>query len=211
MTERQLRILEWLQRQFPHEGRLFESAVRLRADETIPARARLIGHAYREMCSGLANVNGQTRRVDIKGLLDALARHLRNEGIRLEETPGPGNDPKPRSQSPVTLRWKTMKAVQKLVDAHSSELRGPSRAQALFDRMHARESSAEVSPSAARWHEMTQAFVYCCHNRDAEDSSLLTNRIDPLLDFLEETLSSFAQGAVDNLNALDDILGQANA
>jgi hypothetical protein len=210
VTERQQQILEWLRRQFPHEGQLFESAVRLRADETMPSRARLIGHAYREMCSGLANVNGQTKKVDMNQLLDSVARHLQDEGITLDETPLAGDDPIPKVRAPITVRWNTMKAVKALVGAHAAQPRGPSRAQALFDRMHGRPPTEEVSPSATRWHEMTRTFVYCCHNRDTADAVLLTERIDPELDFLEETLTSFAQGAVANLNALDDILEQAN-
>jgi hypothetical protein len=56
---------------------------------------------------------------------------------------------------------------------------------------------------------MTVTFQRCCHDRESGDSDLM-NSLEAEAQFLEETLISFTEGAVQNLTALDDILGQTN-
>jgi hypothetical protein len=210
-TERQRRILEWLKKILPHEGSLFESALHLWGHADLPCRAQLIAHAYRELCSGLANINGQSTRTDIYNLVDRVAQRMQELGPAPEATPTSGDDPRPAARESILVPRKMLEAVRELVDTRSAQPRGAARAQALFDRMHAREvrPDAEISASASRWHEMTGIFVTCCHDRDSDDAELI-EILGTEVEFLEETLSSFAQGAVENLAVLDEILGQAN-
>jgi hypothetical protein len=211
VTNRQQRVLEWLSKVFPHEALLFETAIRLSTHTDLPCRARLIAHAYREMCSGLANVNGQTSRTDFKGMIDKVARALGPIGPVIDENLTSGIDPRPRTREPVTVSWKAMTAIRELVAARSAEPKGAARAQALLDRLHERQSAADaaISPTAKRWHDMTETFQRCCHDRESHDSDVM-NLLEAEAQFLEETLISFTEGAVENLTALDDILGQAN-
>jgi hypothetical protein len=211
VTDRQRRILEWLGKVFPHEARLFEAAIRLSENADLPCRARLVAHAYREMCSGLANINGQSSRADINGMIDRVARELEALGPVFDETLTSGSDPRPRALEPVPVPRKALTAIRELIAARSAQPKGPARAQALLDRLYERPTIAEaaISPTASRWHQMTGAFVRCCHDRDADDSVLM-NSLEAEAQFLEETLISFTEGAVENLTALDDVLGQAN-
>ena len=111
LTERQQRVLEWLHKLFPHEALLFEATIRLRADPAVPCRARLIAHAYREMCSGLANVNGQDSRKLINDLVEKLVRNAEVLGPLIDETPVSGADPRPKSRDPVPVPWNVSAAI----------------------------------------------------------------------------------------------------
>jgi hypothetical protein len=212
VTERQQRILEWLKKLFPHEALLFEAAIRLRADPPLPCRARLIAHAYREMCSGLANVNGQDSRKLIHELVEKVVRSA--EALRpfLHQTLVSGADPRPRTRDPIPVPWEVLEAVRGLIEAHSAQPKGAARAQALLDRLNGRDPrpDAAISPTASRWHGMARVFTACCHDRRSDENELLA-KLDVESEFLEATLiSSVAEGAVDNLAALDEILGQTN-
>jgi hypothetical protein len=211
LTERQQRVLEWLNKAFPHEARLFEAAIHLRTDPAVPCRARLIAHAYREMCSGLANVNGQDSRKLINDQVEKLVRNVEVLGPLIDETPVSGADPRPKSRDAVPVPWSVIESLRELIAAHSSQPKGAARAQALLDRLNGREArpDAEIGPTASRWHRMARVFTACCHDRDRDDAELL-DRLDVESQFLEATLSSIAAGAVENLAALDDILGQTN-
>jgi hypothetical protein len=211
-SERQRRILDWLTKEQPYQGYLFESALHLWAQEGIPCRARLLAHAYRELCSGLANVNGQSSRTDILGLVDQVVGEVRVLGLGVDVTPALGMDPRPPSSEPILIPWKVVRAVRKLVDGRTADPKGAARAQAMFDRYYARAVTpdAEISPSASRWHKMNNQFVGCCHNREDADTDLI-GILRGEVEFLEVTLDTFSQGAVDNLNGLDEILAQANA
>src|SRR5580658_6222536 len=74
LTDRQQRILDWLRRVYPHEARLYESALWIQDCPSIPYRARFIAHAYRELCSGLANSGGQSSRLELHDLVKNLAK-----------------------------------------------------------------------------------------------------------------------------------------
>jgi hypothetical protein len=212
-TDRQQRILEWLRKVYPHEARLFESALWIRADPRIPCRARLMAHAYREVCSGLANVGGQSSRVEILGLVDKLVESLQRSGLVLKESPIAGDDPRPRAEEPVAVPCPVIRALSELVTARSAQPKGLARAQELLDRLHARRAigNGEFTPTALRWHAMNETFVSCCHDRKRDDTELLESRLEAEVQFLEETLSSVAAGAVANLAVLDEILGEANS
>lgn len=212
VTDRQQRILEWLKKLFPHEALLFEGAIRLRADPANPCRARLVAHAYREICSGLANINGQDSRKLINELVEKLVRSAEALRPLLEQTPVSGADPRPKSRDPVSVPWEVLEVVRELIAAYSEQPKGAVRAQQLLDRLNGREArtDAEISPTASRWHRMARAFTGCCHDRNSDEAVLLA-KLDVESEFLEETLiSSVAEGAVDNLSALDEILGQTN-
>lgn len=211
-TVRQRRILQWLDKINPHGARMFETALRVRGNAALPCRSRLVAHALREVCSCLENLNGQTSRVTLDALAEKLVQAAITCGFSFESSPTSGADPKPKGRDPIPIPWKVAGAVRELIGAHTARPKGTMRAQALLDRLHGRQQTptAEVTPTATRWHRMAQTFTRCCHDRLSADSELFSE-LDAEVEFLEEMLSSFTQGAVENLSALDEILAKANA
>lgn len=211
-TVRQQRILDWLKRVIPHGARLFETALRVRDDATIPCRSRVIAHAFRELCSCLENLNGQTNRVKLDALAEKLVQAVSASGFTFEDTPISGGDPRPKGRGSIQIPWKVAQAVRDLITAQTAEPKGPVRAQALLNHLHGRKQNVltEVSATAGKWHQMARTFTRCCHDRHSDDLVLLKD-LEMETVFLEEILSSFVEGAVDNLAVLDEILAQANA
>ena len=212
-TARQQRILDWLRRVYPHEARLFESALWIQACPGIPYRARFIAHAYRELCSGLANSGGQSSRLELHDLVKTLAKAVERAGLVLDETPIVGDDPRPKAQETLTITHSVVGALRPLLAAHTAPPRGMARAQLLLDRVLTRRSDAsgQIMPTAERLHAMNETFVACCHDRKADDGELLKGKLATEVEFLEELLSAAAAGAVENLSVLDEILDHANS
>jgi hypothetical protein len=212
-TDRQQRILDWLRRVYPHEARLFESALWIQDCPSIPYRARFIAHAYRELCSSLANSGGQSSRLELHDLVKSLANAAEKAGLVLDETPIMGDDPKPKIQETLTAPHSVVAALRRLLTAHAARPRGAGRAQHLLDRVLAQRNNAsgQIMPTADRLHSMNETFVACCHDRKTDDGELLEGRLATESEFLEEILSAAAAGAVENLSVLDEILDQANS
>lgn len=212
-TDRQRRILDWLRKVYPHEARLFESALWINAHASIPYRARFMAHAYRELCSSLANAGGQSSRLELPNLVKKLAEAVEKAGVILDETPITGDDPTPKAQEVLTFPHSAVTALRQLLTAHAAQPRGAARAQHLLDRVLAPRTNTDgqIMPTAQRLHAMNETFVACSHDRNSDDVELLAGKLTAEVEFLEETLSAAAAGAVENLSALDDILDQANS
>ena len=211
--DRQQRILDWLRRVYPHEARLFESALWIQTCPDIPYRARFVAHAYRELCSSLANSGGQSSRLELHDLVKSLTKAVEKAGVVLDETPIVGDDPKPKVQETLTIPHSVVGALRALFAAHSATPRGIARAQLLLNRLLARRGDAggQIMPTAERLHAMNETFVACSHDRKTDDGELLSGKLATEVDFLEELLSAAAAGAVENLSVLDELLDQANS
>lgn len=211
-TSRQTRIMEWLARVNPHSGGLFDAALRLTADATLPCRGRFVAHAYREICSGLLNQYSSNTREEMAPHLDRLKSEYAKLGMAPEPALPAGGDTQAEGASTVPVPRSFIQSVGAVVTLHGAAPKGKDRAQAVFVGMtsNRRATTLGVSPTADRWFGMYNYFVGCAHNRDTDDSVMMDDKFVREAIFFEDTLLSFAEPAIANLDALDDILEEAN-
>jgi len=212
-TERQAKIREWLGRVNPHAGRLFEAAVKLTDHIDLACRGRFVAHAYREICSNLMNQYSSNEREEIKPQLDSLATELAGAGIAVEPASVSASEPAVVSDSTVAIPRALLDRVASVVAIHLATPKGKDRAQAIFRGMalDPKALNLGVSQTADRWFRMYNYFVGCAHNREADDTVMMGDAFEREVAFFEETLLSFAEPAIENLNALDEILAVANS
>jgi hypothetical protein len=212
-TNKQAKVAQWLERVNPHSAKLFESAVRLTEDLTLPCRGRFVAHAYREICSGLFNSYSSNSRDDIKPHLDRLASEFGKLTILGDELREPSNGPLEPSLPDVSVSRVFIGAVSAVVKVHIAAPKGRERALAVFDGLasNPKASRSGVSQTADRWFSMYNYFVACVHDRTTDDSEMMSDEFNREVSFFEDTLLSFAEGATTNLDVLDGILEEANS
>jgi hypothetical protein len=207
-TARQAMILAWLQRVNAHAGALFESALWIAQDERIPCRARMIAHAYREICSMLMNEYSSNSRDVLRDKVAAFAVEFRNLGISLDVPSG--SSPEPDS-APRAVQQSFLIAAAEVVTSHGATETARVRARAVIEGLGNRSGArADVEPTADRWFEMTRFFAKAAHEREKPDAQLMVGQLLQEVQFFEETLSAFAESAASNLDVLDEILEDAN-
>ena len=116
-TPRQRAILEWLNRVYPHAGRMFETALWIAADERIPCRGRMIAHAYREICSVLLNEYSSNSREDLDGKLKDFVGEYRKLNINFEV---PASSVPTPDASPTLVPEPFLKAADAVVRTHAA-------------------------------------------------------------------------------------------
>jgi hypothetical protein len=213
-TNRQTKIMEWLAKVNPHSGRLFDAAVRLTANAALPCRGRFVAHAYREICSGLLNQYSSNTREEMAPRLDRLTREYGKLNNAPEPTPAASGDALAEGAPALpAVPVSFMQAVGAVVMLHSAAPKGKERAQAIFAGMtsNRRAGALGVSQTADRWFRMYNYFVACVHDRETDDGEMMGADFEREASFFEDTLLSFAEPAIANLDALDDILEEANA
>lgn len=212
LTARQQTILAWLGRAYPSAADLFTSGLRVREDTELPCRIRLMAHAFRELCIVINNQHSSNSR-DFEPLLYAMEKEYRS--LNYEPTPlappleAASQVPKDGS---VAVPGAFMLSVAKVVESRGSRLSGRERARIALQAMSgASGRQADVTPTATRWHDMYSYFVGRAHAHDADSGGTDPTALDHELQFFEETLESFAQPAITNLDELDVILESANS
>jgi hypothetical protein len=212
-TDRQAIILQWLAKAYPHAGRMFESALWIAESNNIPCRARMIAHAYREICSELMNRYSPNSRDELRPLLDDLADQI--QSFTQPAALGPASSPPvQRDPAPIAVPQAFIDSAQRVVTVHLAASTGRERALAVFRGIGQRAGATapEVIPTAERWFLMSKFFVARAHDRKNDDGPLLLgDEFKGESEFFEATLQSFAASAIDNLNELDAILEDANA
>jgi hypothetical protein len=193
-TDRQTAILRWLAKAYPHAGRMFESALSVAETNDIPCRARMIAHAYREICSELMNRYSPNSRDELKPLLDDLADQF--QSLARRAAAGPASTPPIESDpASVAVPQTFIDSAQRVVTVHLAAPKGMDRSLAVFRGMAQRAgaAAAEVIPTAERWFRMSKFFVARAHDRKADDGPLLLgDEFKGEAEFFEATLQSFA-------------------
>jgi hypothetical protein len=208
-TPRQATIVSWLRRVNAHAGDMYESALWIAADERIPSRGRMIAHAYREICSMLMNEYSPNSQEPLEPCLDEFADEYRKLNIRLDVPAG--SSPVPDvSLAPVSDSF--LRAAADVVRIHSTTDNARARSRAIFERLSRRHRpQPDVGPTSDRWYVMSRFFQARAHDRKTPDAQMMEGQFRQEVDFFEETLSALAETAVKNLDALDQILEDANS
>jgi hypothetical protein len=208
-TPRQATIVGWLRRVSAHAGDMYESALWLAADEQIPCRGRMIAHACREICSMLMNEYSSNSREPLEPCLDEFADEYRKLNIRPDVHAG--SSPVP-DVSPAPVPDSFLKAAAAVVRIHTTTDNARARSRAIFERLSRRHGpQPDVGPISDRWYQMSRFFQARAHDRKTADAQMMEGQFRQEVDFFEETLSALAETAVKNLNALDQILEDANS
>jgi hypothetical protein len=208
-TPRQAMIVGWLRRVNAHASDMYESALWLAADERIPCRGRMIAHAYREICSMLMNEHSSNSREPLETCLEEFADEYRKLNIR-PDVPA-GSSPVP-DVSPTPVPDSFLSAAGAVVRVNTTTDNARARSRAIFERVSRRHGpQPDVGPTSDRWYQMSRFFQARAHDRKTLDAQMMEGQFRQEVDFFEETLSALAETAVTNLNALDQILEDANS
>lgn len=208
-TPRQATILAWLDRAYPHAGRLLASALWIAADERIPCRGRMVAHAYREICSMLMRAYSPNSREPAKTTLDQFVLEYRKLAIS-HDALAASSPLLEASRPPVTDAF--LEAAAAVVRAHTTTETARARSRALFEGQSSRPGpQPDVQPTSDRWFRMSQFFTARAHDRERPDGEMMQGQFQKEADFFEETLHALAVTAVGNLDTLDDILEEANS
>jgi len=171
-------------------------------------------HAFREMWLVIMNHYSTNSRTEMKPLLEELASEYMKTGYNATRLSQSAVDAEPSPEpAPVTVPDAFMRCADRIIQLHSSSHSGRSRTRIAFEVMSSGPSGVKVDvvPTADRWHEMFIYFVSRAHAPDADDGGTNPERLELELQFLEETLLSFAQPAIPVLDDLDKILASANS
>lgn len=211
LSARQETILTWLRKAYPNAAALFVSGLRVRDDADMPCRTRLMAHAFRELCIVINNQHSTNSR-KLEPLLDSMVKEYK----KLDYTPTPlgaptgGAAPAPPDNT-VSVSGAFMQSAASLVEVHGSRMSGRDRARIALQAMSgAAGIQADITPTADRWHRMYTYFVGRAHDHAADDGGTNAAELGQEVQFFEETLESFAQPAIENLDELDAILATAN-
>jgi hypothetical protein len=179
------------------------------AREELPCRGRMIAHAYREICSMLMNEYSSNSREPLESCLDGFTDEYRKLNIRPEVATGSSPSP---DASPPSVPDSFFKAAAAVVRVHTTTDNARARSRAIFESLSRRqEYQPDVGPTSDRWYRMSRFFQERAHDRKTPDAEMLNDRFRQEVDFFEETLNAIATPAVKNLDALDEILEDANS
>jgi len=203
----------WLRKAYPYAADLFISGLRVQNDVEMPCSIRLMAHAFRELCVALNNVYSSNSRKELDPLLDTMTAEYQK--LDYEPTPLAAAEDKevpiPENGS-VTVSIAFMHCAASVVSLHGSRVSGRERTRITIQSISSASGvKADVTPTADRWHSMYNYFVARAHDPAADKNGTDPARLARELQFFEETLESFAQPAIENLDELDAILEDANA
>ncbi len=208
-TPRQTRVLTFLNRVNPHSGALFESALAITASTQIPSRGKLLAHVYREICLVFMEQHSTSSRDDIYDKLDLFAVQYRSLGVSFDT---PSDMPLEPEAVLMSVPRSFLRAAAEVIRLHAARGTARARARAIFESAAQRRAARpDVGPTADRWFEMSRYFTKCSHERVTPDAEMMGDRFQQEVEFFEESMSALAESAVSNLDALDEILEDANS
>jgi hypothetical protein len=207
-TPRQAKIIDWLRRLNGHAADMFVSALAIADNEAIPCRARMMAHAYREICIIIMNVYSANSRDVPKDQMQKFVNEFRKLSISFE-TPAAAPPTPDTATTPVPVSF--LKAAEAAVRAHTTTQSARDRAQAVIEGIFGkRASQPDIRPMADRWFQMSSSFHKWAHNPTTPDAQILAGSFKEEVQYLEESLFAFAESAIANLDVLDDVLESAN-
>jgi hypothetical protein len=209
LTSTQEKVLQWLAKANPHSGRLFEAAIKLTNCLTLPCRGRFVAHAYREICIWLMNRHSPNSRVDINVRLDRLSRELRSLDLAGDDKSAPSDIAPSPSDLGEAVPASFIDSVREVVNIFTATPKGRDRARAVFEGLAS--AKVDTSQTADQWFHMYNFFQGCSHDQITDDAAMVDSRFEREVTFFEDTLLSFAEKATSNLDALDQILADANS
>lgn len=217
LTPTQLELLAWFRRNAPSLGELYEGALKMLYDGSLPGRTRFIAHAVREIRNRLPDVisGTQTNRLDYKTRMDNLLKSWQHADLPLGVEMLDTNTDKLLPDGPdVTLPRKIFAEIIALLTDHEEAREKPEdAARRLFINL-APENERFIDtlrPIVISWLEVTNWFMRKAHDSGQQDKDYNFDKLREKFKRFEDTIRVLIQGFFKTTEELDEILEEANS
>lgn len=212
-------LRSWFERNAPSLGELYEGALRMIFAEAFPGRVRFVAHAVREIANRLPDVIAGPKAggtLQYKNRLDDIAKIWKGHGLPLDgsvPTTVRKDDALP-SNHDIPVPYPVFQKVVSLVRDHERTRETRSEAaRRLFLAIdpNNRISEATLRPRIENWSKTTEWFVEHVHDRGQKDAEMSGDELKNRFDSFELALSAMVSEFFKTVEALDEILEQANS
>jgi hypothetical protein len=208
----------WLTRHAPSLAKLYEGAVKLVFEYSIPGYSHLVGHAVREIGSRLPAVmaGDSFGRLVYHEEVETILYQWKAAGLGIDgyiAAVSAADATDKALQNEVTLPVTLVKAIGLLLAKHVATSKKPyERAEALFFAVSPenRRFVDTVRPAIVQWVSVIKWFMECTHvgiQQRAIDSEELKAKFQ----LFESGLSSITRNFFETTDELDAILEEANS
>src|ERR1700733_2097498 len=218
-TNSRRELLEWLARNSPSLGELFEGATMLLFGSQIPGYSGFVSHAVREIRNRLPGVvsgRDSSGRLDYKGRIDQIALGWKKAAISLEQKPAEAeitNSVSALSSSTILLPRKLAQKIGRLIEDHNAAREKPIDAAIRLFEGIAPENERfrdNLRPVVLQWLETCDWFMERTHDSGTIDSAVEIEELRRNFVIFESTLLTIIRGFSSfftNTDELDECLG----
>jgi hypothetical protein len=213
----------WFERNAPSLGELYKGALNMTFlevfPEAFPGRVRFVAHAVREIRNRLPDIIAGPKagwRLDYKSRLDDIGNLWKRSGLPFDgSTPTrvSERDALP-SNDDIPLPYPVFQEVANLVRDHERARETRSEAaRRLFLAIDPNNcvSEAILRPRIENWLKTTEWFVERAHDRGQKDAEMGGDELKGRFESFELALSAMVREFFKTVEALHEILEQANS
>jgi len=217
-----LELLEWFQRHAPSLGELYDGAVCLMFGPPLAGRVRFVTHAMREIGNRLPDVMAGRRGDPIlqyKVRLDRLSEMWVAAGLPIDgSVPAPVDADAGTAVPPVAhlqISRPLFAEIAGLVRDHGTTREKPE--EAAFRMFQAAASNNKLAREALRpvlkqWVQILRWAVGKAHDSNRVDAECCSREeLERQFELFETTLGTLVRGYFKTVEALDEILEDANS
>jgi hypothetical protein len=216
-TAIRLELLAWLRRNAPPLAELYQGAVLLMYEVSIPGKVRFISHSVREIRNRLPDIfSGMEKggNLQYKNRLDELAKvwkesasnvggaNFSTETIDIETSPG------------IVIPSRLYRLIENLVDDHT-RIRTTRKDAAirLFETIAPENQPLQKTllPIVMQWLDVTEWFMKKTHVSNKLDADYDEQEFQSQFDLFESLLYALVGSFYSTLEELDEILEEANS
>jgi hypothetical protein len=219
-SRNRLDLLAWFRRNAPSLGELYEGAVEMLFQNSVPGRGRFVAHAVREIGNRLPDAIAGSKsgsRFEWKQHLDGLTEAWQNAGFSLDGalsvTMEGGTVSDSRSSDVSVPRSLYLRFAEVLYE--HSRTRETRRAAAirLFEGSipENKQLREALGPIVRQWTDVTEWFVKSVHDSGLADSGNDWGEFIRRFQLFEDTLTAMVGKFFTTIEGLDEILDDANA
>ena len=210
MSEKQKRILNWLREVEPELGELYEGALRVMKDRSLPGRSRFICHAVREIRNRLPNSvagNHAIERLSYPEEVTLIVKAWERAGLEsvyVKQSAKASNEPGQFVTREVLV------LVDKLVKKHREvKNRKEENARRLLISIEPENEQmrSSLTPVVEKWIDVTEWFVERAHVGKAVDEDELVAHFETF----EVVLGTFARHFYEGFEEIEQLVEKANA
>ncbi len=215
-TEARREILAWLKRNAPSLAELYEGAVLILRQHSLPGQTRFIGHAVREIRNRLPDAfSGPTRgqRLDYTKRLAAISTAWTNAGLHEYAIPSDAEFHSPptvdNSRNPIKIPPEIYRLIDDLIADHLNVPETRAQAAERFFEACApenRDLRETLRPVVKNWMAVTDWFMDHTHDTGDTDAACDPQELSRKFELFESLLGSLIRGFFASLDDLDLIL-----
>ncbi len=204
---RRVAIRQWLSEKSQPLAEMYEAAVRLLHDQSLPGRVVLISHAVRDIANRLPEaVSGvKSERLDYVNKMDGLATAWRNAGITGATLAGSATSPSPAGGA-IPVDSRLLAQIGRLLAEHEAVRERPgesaARLYAAFTPTNAKRHE-ELRPAILQWVKVRAWFAGKAHVGSKSDADGDFDELRRQFDLFETALGAMAQSFYETVADLD--------